>query len=89
MQETTYDMPDGTRKRIVEMFNVPADDSRESVLRRRYDKALEQVFGEKGKLVSIRQAKIGRNDPCPCGSGRKFKRCCEGRMIAAANCGII
>ncbi len=21
--------------------------------------------------------KIGRNDPCPCGSGLKFKRCCE------------
>lgn len=21
----------------------------------------------------------GRNDPCPCGSGKKFKRCCEGR----------
>ena len=21
-------------------------------------------------------AKIGRNDPCPCGSGRKFKKCC-------------
>ena len=20
--------------------------------------------------------KIGRNDPCPCGSGRKYKRCC-------------
>ena len=19
---------------------------------------------------------IGRNDPCPCGSGRKYKRCC-------------
>jgi hypothetical protein len=25
----------------------------------------------------VRQApKIGRNDPCPCGSGKKFKRCC-------------
>jgi uncharacterized protein len=23
-----------------------------------------------------RQAEPGRNDPCPCGSGRKFKRCC-------------
>jgi hypothetical protein len=23
-------------------------------------------------------AKIGRNDPCPCGSGRKFKQCCGG-----------
>jgi hypothetical protein len=21
--------------------------------------------------------KIGRNDPCPCGSGRKFKSCCQ------------
>ncbi len=21
--------------------------------------------------------KIGRNDPCPCGSGKKFKRCCQ------------
>lgn len=20
--------------------------------------------------------KVGRNDPCPCGSGRKYKRCC-------------
>jgi hypothetical protein len=23
--------------------------------------------------------KPGRNDACPCGSGRKFKRCCEGK----------
>ena len=21
-------------------------------------------------------SKIGRNDPCPCGSGRKYKKCC-------------
>jgi hypothetical protein len=25
--------------------------------------------------------KIGRNDPCPCGSGKKFKKCCESKMI--------
>ena len=25
---------------------------------------------------------IGRNDPCPCGSGRKFKRCCLGKLSA-------
>lgn len=24
-------------------------------------------------------AKIGRNDPCPCGSGRKYKHCCAGK----------
>jgi hypothetical protein len=28
--------------------------------------------------------KIGRNDPCPCGSGQKYKRCCLPRDEAAA-----
>ena len=34
-----------------------------------------------GKMVGPGQftretPKVGRNDPCPCGSGRKFKKCC-------------
>ena len=28
------------------------------------------------KDVKVMNEKIGRNDPCPCGSGLKFKRCC-------------
>jgi len=24
----------------------------------------------------LRRGKVGRNDPCPCGSGMKFKKCC-------------
>jgi len=24
----------------------------------------------------IQSEKIGRNDPCPCGSGKKYKKCC-------------
>lgn len=27
-------------------------------------------------LPPIKPAKLGRNDPCPCGSGKKYKRCC-------------
>ncbi|MEX0659836.1 MAG: SEC-C metal-binding domain-containing protein, partial [Egibacteraceae bacterium] len=27
----------------------------------------------------VRRVKVGRNDPCPCGSGRKHKRCCGDR----------
>ena len=23
---------------------------------------------------------VGRNEPCPCGSGKKFKRCCNGKV---------
>lgn len=29
-----------------------------------------------GEVRPAAPAKTGRNDPCPCGSGRKFKRCC-------------
>lgn len=28
-------------------------------------------------------AKIGRNDPCPCGSGKKYKRCCLAKVEKA------
>ena len=28
------------------------------------------------KQLSIRNTKIGRNDTCPCGSGKKYKICC-------------
>jgi preprotein translocase subunit SecA len=33
---------------------------------------------EDGKGVTVRRdgKKVGRNDPCPCGSGKKYKRCC-------------
>ena len=34
--------------------------------------------GEPKKRVTTvrKEAKIGRNDPCPCGSGKKYKKCC-------------
>ena len=31
--------------------------------------------GEAPKNQPVRVQKVGRNDPCPCGSGRKFKNC--------------
>ena len=33
------------------------------------------IFKHKTKPVKA-ETKIGRNDPCPCGSGKKFKKCC-------------
>ena len=29
-----------------------------------------------GDLLPMESPRVGRNDPCPCGSGRKFKKCC-------------
>jgi preprotein translocase subunit SecA len=36
------------------------------------------------KKQPVRTAKkVGRNDPCPCGSGKKYKNCCLDRDLAA------
>lgn len=41
----------------------------------------EDPFQEKeSKAEPARSSKIGRNEPCPCGSGKKYKKCC-GREI--------
>lgn len=31
-----------------------------------------------------RMAKIGRNDPCHCGSGKKYKRCCLAKGVSVS-----
>ncbi|MCM1158488.1 MAG: SEC-C metal-binding domain-containing protein [Bacteroidales bacterium] len=31
---------------------------------------------EKTSKTVVKPPKVGRNDPCPCGSGRKYKQCC-------------
>jgi uncharacterized protein YecA (UPF0149 family) len=39
--------------------------------------AAAQPQGEvKVKTIIREAAKVGRNDPCPCGSGKKYKKCC-------------
>jgi hypothetical protein len=37
----------------------------------------KQLFWEQKKSNTVvKDKKIGRNDPCPCGSGKKYKKCC-------------
>jgi uncharacterized protein len=36
------------------------------------------AMGAQRATARREQPKVGRNDPCPCGSGRKFKKCCGG-----------
>lgn len=37
---------------------------------------LRALYNRKPKQLVRKHAKVGRNDPCPCGSGKKFKNCC-------------
>ena len=42
----------------------------------RYLESLRDDGSVRGETFRKRSADIGRNDPCPCGSGLKFKKCC-------------
>jgi preprotein translocase subunit SecA len=44
--------------------------------------AAEGGDGEKQKTVRREQPKVGRNEPCPCGSGKKYKKCHGATAVA-------
>ena len=37
---------------------------------------VENKYNDEQVKEPIKSNKIGRNDPCPCGSGKKYKKCC-------------
>jgi len=45
-----------------------------------FKKVGDKWYFEDGKVIPVtvvrNEAKVGRNDPCPCGSGKKYKQCC-------------
>lgn len=40
------------------------------------EKQQELYKKEKTSHTVVKAPKVGRNDPCPCGSGKKYKKCC-------------
>ena len=42
----------------------------------------KELYKEQKQSQTVRNEgpKVGRNDPCPCGSGKKYKKCCGGRL---------
>jgi SEC-C motif-containing protein len=42
----------------------------------RFIKTGDRWFYQDGK-AEWKRLQVGRNDPCPCGSGQKFKKCCD------------
>ena len=51
-----------------------------TIVRREAPVATAQAAGDRGakagKRLRVGGKKVGRNDPCPCGSGKKYKHCC-------------
>lgn len=40
------------------------------------EKRKELYKAQKRSMIVVKGKKIGRNEPCPCGSGKKYKFCC-------------
>jgi hypothetical protein len=56
--------------------------TKEQLFRMR-DDLLAQAELKRAELTDVPSEKIGRNEPCPCGSGKKYKHCCLDKDKAA------
>ncbi len=66
-EESEHDIPQNW------IEEIQADDELHDIFRQRH-KDIRAAFLE--QLLLGFDTKIGRNDPCPCGSGKKYKKCC-------------
>lgn len=44
---------------------------------------IERLLSPPVPVVAAPRNPVGRNDPCPCGSSKKFKKCCSGAAAIA------
>jgi preprotein translocase subunit SecA len=70
------EMLNGIDESIVGRFFKVRLVKREEV-QKRIESSNDSRPGKVGKQATVRKGKkVGRNDPCPCGSGKKYKKCC-------------
>ncbi len=72
---------DGNGRRPPRSIATSVDDLEEAFQRKKRRELEQARMAGSGDLQPVQQvvrgaAKIGRNDPCPCGSGKKYKKCC-------------
>jgi preprotein translocase subunit SecA len=72
---------DGNGRRAPRGVATSVDEIEEAFQRKKRRELDQARMAGSGDLQPVQQvvrgaAKIGRNDPCPCGSGKKYKKCC-------------
>jgi preprotein translocase subunit SecA len=71
---------EGNGRRPPRMVSTSADELEEAFMRRKRRELEQARMAGAGDSQPVQQVvrsqeKVGRNDPCPCGSGKKFKKC--------------
>ena len=72
---------DGNGRRPPRAVATSVDELEESFQRKKRRELEQARMAGSGEAQQVQQvvrgaAKVGRNDPCPCGSGKKYKKCC-------------
>ena len=49
---------------------------KQNLERKQVEKPIKDNGGKETNKIQRKSNKVGRNDPCPCGSGKKYKQCC-------------
>ena len=79
-------MNDAIKEEIVRRVFLVRIKTNEEIKRQRVAKVTgEGAGGDKTvkRQPVVKKIKIGPNDPCPCGSGKKYKKCCRDKDLAA------
>ncbi len=83
--EMIYSIKQGVTRRILSVMPKEKPTEREQVMKEARGGRVNLAFNQgrttppqnTAQTPAVRNtAKIGRNDPCPCGSGKKYKKCC-------------
>ncbi|MFA4859068.1 MAG: SEC-C metal-binding domain-containing protein, partial [Candidatus Margulisiibacteriota bacterium] len=67
------------RVQIVNADGSPMAKAEEEIMPKRRDVTYGGPAKEASGPMQRKTQKVGRNDPCPCGSGKKYKHCCLGK----------
>ena len=79
-------MNDAIKEEIVRRVFAVRIKTNEEIKRQRVAKVTgEGAGGDKTvkRQPVVKKIKVGPNDPCPCGSGKKYKKCCRDKDLAA------
>jgi hypothetical protein len=68
-------MKEGVDLKDMKAVKAWLDKNKDAIEAGRFNEA--PVGPVKGETYVKKTPDIGRNDPCPCGSGKKYKKCCE------------
>ena len=70
------EVDEAERQRLAEMEKLMAkQQANHEEVTNMGSESKEQSAGTSSQPIVRNQAKVGRNDPCPCGSGKKYKHC--------------